>query len=320
MNKEQPFIMLIHRGLVTCPNCRKGIGFGVDIIGKENIVCPNPNCKYVFSYDDGFIENITAFVEGNSSILFSLPICAGVIEIDSVEVEIGKIKEVLFKTHFFKVYDVLLTTDESEKPTFMDNRLILNDAVFVPIGVTEKRFYVFSSTLKENNLRKETHIKYVAIGRDSRVEKIPIWHKFLQNVIDLIRKNEYGMAIVQTIATFDAFFDDFLARQLKIRRHYDLGTIQNILEKRSRREKLFYYLHYVTGQTFEDSPYNKELKTIADLRDKIVHPKEYKLNEADLTKEKALWALENIIKSIKWINDTKNRNITTPSTSADQKT
>ncbi len=320
MNGEEPFIMFIHRGFVTCPNCGVGIGFGVDIVGKENITCPS--CKHVFSYNDGFIENITDLVErSGSSILFSLPICAGVIEIDSVEVKIGKIKEVLFKTHFFKVYDALLTIGESQKRhTIIDNRLILNDSMFVPIRVTEKGFYVFSSALNETDLLKETRIKYVAIGRDSRVEKIPIWHKFLQNVIDLIRKKEYGMAIVQTIATFDAFFDDFLAKQLKIRRNYDLDTIQNILEKRSRREKLFYYLHYVTGQTFEDSPYNKELKDIVDLRDKIVHPKEYRFNEADLTEEKALKSLETIIKSIKWVNDTKNRKITVLSASVGQKT
>lgn len=177
--------------------------------------------------------------------------------------------------------------------------------MFVPIGVTEKGFYVFSSALNETDLLKEIQIEYVAIGKDSRLEKIPIWHKFLQNVIDLIRKKEYGMAIVQAIATFDAFFDDFLARQLKISRNYDLDRIQNILEKRSRREKLFYYLHYVTGQTFEDSPYNKELENIADLRNKIVHPKEYKFNEADLTEEKALKSLETVIKSIKWVNGTK---------------
>jgi hypothetical protein len=61
----------------------------------------------------------------------------------------------------------------------------------------------------------------------------------------------------------------------------------------------------VTGQTFEDSPYDEKLKDIADLRDKIAHPKEYKFNEAELTEQKALESLETVIRSIKWVNDTK---------------
>jgi hypothetical protein len=304
MNGEDSFIMHIHRGFIMCPQCKRGLGFGMDVVGKDDITCPN--CKHVFSYDDGFVENITDLLDRSGSrILFSLPICAGVIEIDSVRVKVGEFKEVLFKTRFFKVYDAQLSVEDSQKPVYIDNRLILNGSAFVPTGITEKGFYVFSSSADESNLLRETPIKYVAIGRDSGIERVPIWHKFLQNVIDLIRKKEFGMAIVQTIATFDAFFDDFLTKQLKTKRNYDLDTIKNILEKRSRRDKLYYYLHYVTGQTFEDSPYDEKLKDIADLRDKIAHPKEYKFNEAELTEQKALESLETVIRSIKWVNDTK---------------
>jgi len=298
------FRMSIHKGTVMCPKCGAQFSFGKSMIGEESITYPH--CKYVLSYDDGFIEYIARLVEvSGSSIFFSLPICAGIMEMKTTKVKVGKIKEVLFKIPFRQVYDVLLTKSGSKELQIVNNRLILKEAMFVPDGITEKGFYVFSSALKESDILKEIEISYIASGRDSKVEKIPIWHKFLQNVIDLIRKKEYGMAVVQSMATFDAFFDDFLSRQLKSKRQYSSDRIKNILEKKSRRDKLFYYLHYVTGKTFEDSPYNEDLHVVADLRNRIVHPKEYEFNEGELKEENALKSLETVIKSMRWVNKTK---------------
>jgi hypothetical protein len=186
-----------------------------------------------------------------------------------------------------------------------DNTVIFNNVSFTPIGIHEKGFYISSTALKDEDVLKEVSLIYYASGMDSRIRQIPIWHEFLQNVANLILKKEYGMAIVESISTFDAFFDDFLSNLLREKRKYGNDVIRNIIERTSRREKLFYYLHYVTGKSFEDSPNNENLKRIADLRDKIVHPKEYNFDRTMLTEENSLSALKIVIESIEWINDTK---------------
>lgn len=113
------------------------------------------------------------------------------------------------------------------------------------------------------------------------------------------------MAIVESISAFDAFFDQFLMGQLIERRGYSLDVVKRIVRNYNRRDKLYYFLFYATGKSFEDSPYNEALECIAELRNRIVHPKEYEFDEGDLTIENAKNALQTVIKSIKWVNDTK---------------
>ena len=57
--------------------------------------------------------------------------------------------------------------------------------------------------------------------------------------------------------------------------------------------------------SFEDSSYNDKLKRYVDLRNKIVHPKQYKFDESSINKENALNALQTIVNSIGWINNIK---------------
>jgi hypothetical protein len=302
-----PFSFLLHRGNLKCPKCGVGLGFGRDVIGKKDIVCSA--CKFVFSYEDGFIEYLAdiAKKDGGISLLLFMPICAPIIEINRIKVRIGKTTYVPFKTLFSKVYGVDLgSSDTKPQPiSFRGNTIVLDNASFTPVDITEKGFHVSSTTSQDEDALKEVSISYLASGMDSRIKQIPIWHEFLQNVADLILKKEYGVAIVESISAFDAFFDDFLSNLLREKRKYKNNVIRNIIKRTSRRDKLYYYLNYVTGNTFEDSPYNENLKRIADLRDEIVHPKEYNFDRTMLTEENSLNALRTVIESIKWINDTK---------------
>jgi hypothetical protein len=306
MNKEDAIAIPTYRTL-KCPFCKVIFGYGADLVGKENISCPK--CQLSFCYDDGFIEQLASFAneKGCPSLLFMLPICAGFIEMGSINVEVGKCKEVKFQGKFLNVYDVKLSCNDRKAFFPVKGLLISDELTFVPVDITATGFKIISCGRQNEDLLKRVNIDYYVIGRDSNIEELPIWHQFLQNSIELFRKGEFGMVIVQSIATFDVFFDNFLSTQfLKIRKeNYTENDVRTIIRRSSRREKLFYYLYYVTGKTFEDSPYNKPLKEIADLRDKIVHAKEENFDEAVLTEENALKAIFTVINSIKCVNDTK---------------
>jgi len=283
----------IHRN-VKCPNCGVQIGYGTDIINKEDIECPN--CHGIFSYDDGFIE----FLASTSiDVLFILPICAGVEESRNFKIRVGKATKVQFKTPFYEIYNV-----EFGRPEKTDEKLF-EQIILTPVEIRKDGFVAVSSSYNESMINREIEIAYFAKGRDF-LENVPIWHRFLQSTINSIEAQQYGMAIVEAVSTFDAFFDEFLMNQLIVKRGYSLKLVKHIVETYSRRDKLFYFLFYTTGKTFEDSPHNNDLEGIVTLRNKIVHPKEYKFTESDLTKENAVKALETAIRSIKWLNDTKN--------------
>jgi hypothetical protein len=283
----------LHRGNIKCPNCKVGIGYGSDIINKEDIECPV--CHSFFSYDDGFIE----FLSTTEIHVFSfMPICAGVLETGDLKTKVGKATQIQFKTPFYEVYDVDIGRHEDT-----DERLF-KQIIFTPVEVTTEGFIVTSSSYDESVINQEIEVPYFAKGRDF-LENVPIWHRFLQSTINSIKAQRYGMAIVESITTFDAYFDEFLMTQLKKKRGYCSELVKRIVETYNRRDKLYYFLFYASGKTFENSQYDQDLKDIGDMRNKIVHPKEYKFSESVLTKDNAMKALETVIKSIKWVNDTK---------------
>lgn len=276
-----------------CSKCKVIIDYGSDIINKEDIECPE--CHNVFSYDDGLIEFLS---NTKIDLIVLFPICAGVIESSGFRTKVGKTTKVQFKTPFYEVYSV-----DFGRPIETDEKLF-QQIIFTPTEVTNKGFVVVSSSRNESLVNQEIEIAYTAMGRDF-LESVPIWHRFLQGTINSIKAQQYGMAIVESVITFDAYFDEFLMTQLEKKRGYSSKCVRRIVETYDRRDKLYYFLFYVSGKTFEGSPYDKDLKDIADLRNKIVHPKEYTFNESVLTEDDAMKAVETVIKSIKWVNDTK---------------
>lgn len=230
--------------------------------------------------------------------LFLLPICAGSLESGNLKIRVGKATKVRFKTPFYEIYTV-----EFGRPKKTEEKLF-GQIILSPVAIRKDGFVGISSSFNESLINREIEIAYFARGRDF-LENVPIWHRFLQSTINSIEAEQYGMAVVESVSTFDAFFDEFLMNQLTKKRGYSLKLVKHIVETYNRRDKLFYFLYYATRKTFEDSPYNKDLEDIVALRNKIVHPKEYKFKESELTEENAVKALETVVKSIKWVNDTK---------------
>lgn len=287
--------------IVQCPKCNvesqkinlNRLITGTAILKRDKIKCDH--CGHIFSHDDGFIEFLA-----NQTInaLLSMPIYSGVIEIDNFKINVGKAVKVRFKTHFREIYDINFPRPVETAEELFD-QIILR-----PYKVSTEGFIAVSSSFNDLMINKEIKVGYGVSGRDS-MKNVPIWHRFLQGAINSIDSQQYGMTIVESISAFDAFFDEFLMNQLKDNRGYKLDRVKQIVKTCNRQDKLFYYLFYITEKTFEDSPYNKDLRDIASLRNMIVHPKEYNFEESDLTNENAVKALETVIKSIKWVNDTK---------------
>lgn len=299
-NVQKKFEIPVHRNVI-CPNCNVGIGYGYNIIGKDDIQCPK--CNLIFSYEDGLIANILNIAEHSlADIFLHLPVCAGVIEISTIDVTIGVSKNVMFITDYDEIYTLQIGVG---KEIHLSSTVVKDDFIISFTNITKKGFTIVSSLIKNEVIDKNVNVTYLVTGRDKNIKDIPIWIKLLQNVINLINKEKYSMAIVQSISTFDAYFDEFLGEQLEKIRGYEKDIIINILRNENRRDKLFYYLYYVTNISFEDSPYNNELKSYVELRNKIVHPKQYEFDESSINKENALNTLRTIVNSIGWINNIK---------------
>jgi len=297
---KKKFIMPVHSN-VECPKCHAGIAYGITIVGKDDIECPH--CSYIFSYEDGIIAKISNLVESSDAeILFTIPLCAGVIESDTVNISIGKSTKVFFNASYDDIYT--LQIGSGEEPHLLD-AIIMDEYIISPTNISNKGFSIISSFCKEEVLKNKVDVTYYVTGKDKDVKDVPMWIKFLQNVLDLIKKDKYGMAIIQSISAFDAYYDDFLWQRLERIKGYEKNRILNILRNENRRKKLYYYLYYVTNTSFEDSLYDVDLRNCVELRNKIVHPKKHDFDETNITKNIALKTLSTIIKSIGWINKIK---------------
>ncbi len=291
MGETKRFIL--HRGIIKCPNCGNMPDYRRDMINREDIECAF--CHNVFSYDDGFIEFLADLSIGA---LLSIPLCAGVLEIGKLLIRVGEATKAQFKTPFYEVYHVGLARPVNVDEAFFE-QIILK-----PVEVNKDGFILISSSFNESVVNQKTEIVYEARGRDF-LENVPVWHRFVESAANSLRAQQYDMTIVESVSAFDAFFDEFLMNQLKKKKRYSSKLVRQIVETFNRRDKLYYFLFYVNGKTFEDSPYDGDLKAVAEMRNKIVHPKEYKFKESELTWDNGAKALKTVIKSIKWINDTK---------------
>lgn len=184
------------------------------------------------------------------------------------------------------------------------NEAFFEQIILKPVEVGKDGFILISSSFNEALVNQKIEIAYEATGRDF-LENVPIWHRFIQSASNSLGAQQYGMTIVESVSALDAFFDEFLMNQLKKKKNYSSKLVRQIVETYNRRDKLYYFLFYVNGKTFEDSPYDGDLKAVVEMRNKIVHPKEYKFKESELTLDNGVKALKTVIKSIKWINNTK---------------
>lgn len=279
---------------VICPECKANLSYSFSLLNKQDVLCPK--CGHTFSYDDGFILFLDNLVNTNLSVLLELPFVSGVSESGSFKTKIGKATRVRFETPFKEVYAISfpMLVGITDKTDWEQTK-------FKAVDIDGEGFTALSSSSNEPLLGKDIVVGYYAKGRHAE-HSIPIWHIFLQYAINLINHKQYGVAIVECISAFDAFFDKLLMNQLVERRGYSTDYVKQIVRNYSRRDKLCYLLFYATGRSFENSPYDESLKQVADLRNKIVHPKEYEFDEDELTEDDAGKALSVVIQSMNWIS------------------
>jgi len=219
--------------------------------------------------------------------LLDIPFFSGTLESRSFKTKIGKVSFVKFEKPFKEVYDVSFCAVEG-----VTDMKVFRETKFKAVEMNSEGFFILSSTFNESFLNKDVEIAYFARGRRP-MQNIPIWHIFLQYAINAINQNQYSIAIVQCVSAFDAFLDDFLIRQFIEKRHlWTSGTsekvtksLRQIIKNCGRGDKLYYFLNYLTGKSFKDSPYDDEMEKI--------------------TESNAREALSIIIQSMNWINSRK---------------
>ncbi len=280
---------------LSCPFCPSQIGFLGDVIDKE-LECPS--CKKKFSFDDGFIERIaTTKLEVHRMIATRL----GVIQIGNAKIKAGECSIIKFKKPFFKVSIVLLTDSEGT----IHDTIETDDYLVSTINLTNDGFQLISS--RKNSFDGDIHVGWMASGAESD-RKVPVWHIFLQNAIDLLNKAEYGATIVMSMMAFDSYRDKLFSEILSTKHALPKDLTGRIVTsaKFGRKDFLGYWMKNLLGKSFtEECPLNGDLKKFGDMRNAIVHPSQHDLNEGDLNYENAEKCLEVSIQSIKWINDLK---------------
>ena len=286
--------MPVHQN-VECPKCGSTIGFGVKVV-NENVTCPS--CNLRFHYDDGLLTRLSKLPFG---VIFVMPIRMGFIQTGKASIHLGEMQQVKFQRPFHQVSAIFFTDDKGKLMEFYED----NEMVASPIEVGKTGFRLISS---KKNLLKSAEAKEVdwwAAGSETD-ELVPVWHIFLQNAIDLIRKEEYAAAIVASIMSFDAYLAEILVtgmRQKALSRDFIKRTI--LSERHGRNERLSIWLQEFFGKKFTESPYNDSLKRASDLRNKIVHPSVDGFDERSLTPETTVEVFTTVIKSMKWISDLK---------------
>ena len=286
--------MPVHQN-VECPKCGSTIGFGAKIV-NQNVVCPG--CNEPFHYDDGLLARLSKVP---FHVLFLLPIRMGFIQSGRVSLTPGEIHEIKFQKPFHKVSTIILTNARGNIMEIYED----NEMVATPISPSENGFFLATSKKDPLSNLGAREVNWWAAGSESD-EQVPVWHIFLQNAIDLIRKEEYPASVVVSLMSFDAYLSELLAVRMREKGLSPEFMKSTILSGRyGRYERLSTWLKEFFGKSFSESPYNESLKKFSDLRNRIVHPSVEGFDEKEITQEIAINAFEIVIKSMKWMSDLK---------------
>jgi len=278
---------------IQCPFCHMTLGFGEDIVGKDMIECSS--CKKQFSYDDGFVERIANLPLGH---LFVFSSRLGAFQIGKTSLNVGEFRDIIFSKPFYKVSGAFLVDSQGQVRESIET----SDYSITGINLSNTGFRLISS--KSNpNFQGIVDCSWIASGAASN-RKIPAWHIFFQNMIDLLVKAEYGTVIVMAMMTLDSYLDNILLKNLTTQHKLPEELANRIIlsPKFGRNEFLGVWLKALFGKSFtENCEYNTELKEFATMRVAIVHPTQEGLDETKLTFETAQKCIDVTVKSIKWL-------------------
>jgi hypothetical protein len=282
---------------LRCPFCSMQLGFGDDILAKEVIDCPS--CHGKFAYDDGFIERIVN-IPVTFHFVWSLRL--GMFQVGSATFKLGEIVNIKFKKPFFKVSGVFLVDAQGKFHDMIET----DDYLIACVSLTNEGFQIVSSEKKPTATR-QVSLNWSASGAESGT-KIPVWHIFLQNTIDLLAKGEYAAVIVMAMMTFDSYLDGLLVEKLCSKHSLPEDFVNRLVmsPKFGRGDFLGYWLKNLFGKSFtKDCTYNDELKKFADMRLAIVHPTPKGFDESKLDFQSAQRCIEVTTKSIQWLSHLK---------------
>ncbi len=221
------------------------------------------HCGVAFRYLDGYLKlfenRAQQFINAN----LSIPLVPGCTMGNELWVEPNEIYQIYFDPAYARVPEVLfLTGNGSAVPDLLRENLYTT-----AISVKPTEFLILTRVFDRTQPTAGMWIRWIALGEMTIAGEKPLWLIYLENAVDLIRKEEERAAVVILLIALDFFYDEQLSilgvtyQDIRSR-----GRRPGMNEKKAKLEMLQELLGEFSAAILD------RLRDVTDFRNRIVHP------------------------------------------------
>jgi len=253
---------------VKCKHCGQQWTDDEIKVLRNSKVLTCPKCLRKITYQDAILD---VALSGHTFLNYSF--VSDMVEWGEIEVDPGRSYEIDLKKHFARVHLIHTNVvgDPSNPPVFFHTHAL---------PINNMRFRLYTSKSLDHLLELQVgRVSWSAYGRGVGTT-IPLWRELMSNAKRFQMEDENRAAIVEIESSFEVFVSEFLRSNLRLRAE----TVDWLL-KRSIEEQLSKLMFEATGQTLQEinaGYYDRWIKEVKTLRDKIVHRGEKNISTAQV--------------------------------------
>ncbi|MDK9699129.1 MAG: hypothetical protein OEM52_03115 [bacterium] len=245
---------------VRCPVCDTAqIAEGDDYLATLRCGA----CQCSFRYLDGYLWYFHQRPESFVTSDYVLPLVPGFTVGGELLVEPNEIYQIQFTSLFGKPPEVLfLTGSGGGIPDLLRDNLYIS-----AFSVKPQEFLILTRIFDRTRPAKSQLVRWMAIGELKIDREKPLWLIYLDNAVELIRKDELRAAVVILLIALDFFYDEQLS---------EMGITYEEVRARGRRPGMNEKkakLQLLQEQLGEfPLSLQERLRDVTDYRNRIVHP------------------------------------------------